>query len=348
MIFVRPPEKKKSALACGVAFSGVNALAVTLKKDEEGMIEFVHSAAERCADFTLSKDWATGFAVERALGAIRRVSKHVPTFAAYPEEYSFRVLGFTPSTGAGLEEGVHAEVLKHAPLSESDVLYDYTPLVQTSEGVSFIAPALSAPHAKILCAPFEKSKLDLVALDLESEALSAALIAPRSHAAYVLLHIEEDKTVLALVHNNVVLSSRSVGFGSSIIRNAMKETFDVSDEDIRFVLESGQLALVPDSELYTIFTTGVRLVTDEIKEMTIEYGSFDGAHPIAGVLMSGSGAYLARDFTDFFALGLRLPVKHADVWKNITIKGDSLPPIPFKQSLEYAVPIGMALLGLKK
>ncbi len=167
---------------------------------------------------------------------------------------------------------------------------------------------------KVYVDTFESAGITPVSFDIESQAIARALILPGDTRTQLILNIQETKTGLYVVEDEVVQFSSTPTLGSQ-----KNETGYVDLANLKLEIR----------KLFSFWKT--HLDKQGIPQRKIER-----------VLLVGEGAS-QEDFVTELMSGIDAPYALADVWANAFSIKKHLPEVPFETSLSYGAAIGAAL-----
>ncbi len=177
-----------------------------------------------------------------------------------------------------------------------------------------------------------------ISFEVESKMVAQSVIQKNDKRAYIIVNVKDDSTVLSLVSEGIVRFSSSVAVGTNLIEESLAKinTEKKSDESDSFY------------SLLNIFS----IVKDEVEKFIDYSKSKSGTESflpekIEKIILCGKSASLPG-FATHLGQHIDIQVVFANVWTNVFNLDNRLPSIPFKNSLDFATPIGLAMPYLRK
>ncbi len=154
-------------------------------------------------------------------------------------------------------------------------------------------------------------------------------------------------TRLAIIERGVVVFTATVDVGGDSLTAAIMKRFNVSREDAETMKDEKGFLMNPENmELVEALTATVSVLKEEIGKYLsyLESPSSAEKRKVARVIVCGGNANL-QGFPEYLGSALGLPVTYADVWSGAFSLDTYVPDMPFRESLEFAVPVGLAKRG---
>jgi len=237
--------------------------------------------------------------------------------ATLPEEKAYLfVAEFDKMPAEDLRDVIAFVIEENVPVTLAESIF-YFDVIKSSINTPKLKVAvyvLQEKDVKDYVDIFESSGITPVSFDIESQAIARALTLEGDTRTQLILNIQETKTGLYVVEDEIVQFSSTPTFG-----------FRKS--------EAGYTDLVNlKSELRKLFSFwNTRLDKQGIPQRKIER-----------ILLTGDGAS-KEEFVSELMSGIDAPYVLADVWANAFSIQKHLPEVPFETSLSYGAAIGAAL-----
>lgn len=310
--------------------------------------------------------------------AIRKVrgeqlkTKYV--IASLPEEKSFlQVIQMPRLSEEELKSAVIYEAENYIPVPIEQVYLDYqivSPLYNHLDHLDVFITALPRKTVDPYLSSLKLAGLEPIAFEIESQAISRALIKNEASSSPVLL-IDLGATRTSFI----IFSGHSLRFTSSIPVSArhftqiISKNLGVSSTEaeklkIKYGLEGKFKLEVKDKKTKTkrergkIFEALVPALVDLTEQIKrhLDYYQTHASHEhlppngktVSKILLCGGGANL-KGFTEFLSLDLKVSVKLGNPWVNILPrnKKEKIDLSP-EESLRYATALGLALRNIKE
>jgi hypothetical protein len=240
--------------------------------------------------------------------------------ASLPEEKSYLFTStLSDVTVEGLRDAVAFIIEENAPVTLADSVFDFE-VLDWNEEKSEVKVVVSVVSKKVVDAyseVFEAAGIMPVAFDIESQAISRAVVLEGDTRAQLIINLGEKKTGLYVVENGLVQFSLTPSLG---VRG---ESPYPDLNDLRTEVR----------KLFTFWNT--RLNKQGVPESKIER-----------VIVVGPGA-VNKDFITTLMTGIGVEYVWANVWTNVFSLKRSIPKLSFEESLSFAPAIGLALAQRK-
>lgn len=265
--------------------------------------------------------------------------------ASLPEErvYLFRTeLPYMDE--ADIRGAVRYKIQENVPISLNDAVFDYHFIKQPDPKDKKIELGVAVMSTNVVSAYVDvmhEAGLVPLKLRIESQAIAHAVIPSDDPRAYILVGIQEDKTILAIVSENVVQFSSTLPITGKQIVAAIQKNFNVDESEAR-IIRQGKEERDRD-QLFAALANSASVIRDEIQRLLNYWeGHGDPDHKqITKIMLSGSDALLG--FDDYLNQSVGIPAEVANVWVNILSLDKTVPVIPKHDSLDYASALGLAL-----
>lgn len=274
--------------------------------------------------------------------------------ASLPEEKAFlQVIQMPKMKENELKKAIRFEAENYVPLPVDKVYLDSEitePVVNSLDHIDALITALPQKTINPYIVALKRSGLKPVILEMESQAISRALIRDGIALKPVLLvDLGASSTRLS------IFSGHSLRFTSSVAFSGRRLTEAIADSRKISFQQAEKLKIKEGLNKQKILEPIIEEFIREIKKY-IEYYQNHSTHEhipstskeIEKIILSGGGANL-KGLSDFFSLKLKLPVELGNPWINILpspIK--ELPELPYSESLRYTTALGLALRGVPR
>ncbi|MDA1337364.1 MAG: type IV pilus assembly protein PilM [bacterium] len=278
-----------------------------------------------------------------------------------PEEQAFLQLIQLPKMKKEeLENAVRFEAENYVPHAIEKVYLDFhvvQPFHNHIDHIDVLLAALPKTMADSYLEVLKQAGLTVKVLEIESLAISRALIAKETSATPVLLvDFGATRTSFVIFSGHSLRFTASIPISSSQLTKSVARDLKLSEEKAEELKIIFGLEGQDDEQGKMVFDSLqpplVSLAT-EIKKHLSYYESHT-AHQHLGInqqrikriIVSGGGANL-KGFTKFLSTELEREVTLGNPWVNILETSlQELPPVSFGESLKYTAALGLALRGL--
>lgn len=254
--------------------------------------------------------------VKKALVYLRDLYKLTFVMATLPEE---RAYVFTTEIDKvpfdQLRDAVAFTIEENAPVTLDKSIFDFDIIGSTSgPKIKVAVTVVTYKGTALYTEVFESAGVSPISFEIESQAIARAVIPKGDERTYLIINLTPDKTGLYIAGEEVIQFTSTVPFGAREVDGAYPDIHDLKAE-IR--------------KIFAFWNT--RLDYQGIPIKKIEKVMFVGEESVK------------EDFISELMTDLSIEYSLADVWVNALSVEDSVPNIPFKESLGCAAAIGLSL-----
>jgi Tfp pilus assembly PilM family ATPase len=228
-----------------------------------------------------------------------------------PEEKAYLFTAKIPAVGEDeIKSAIESKMEENVPVSPSELTFDYKLFERPEKDL--IDVVVSALPIKIIDSYVDiatRSNLSLISLEIESQAVTRAIVPANNNNTSLIINFSKDKFGL------YVSTSRVVRFTSTI------QTRGESSNSPAFLMQEVK-------RLYTYWHTLKENVGKPERQ-------------ISQIYICGEGA--DDSLVSFVGTHSKTPTELANVWLNAFDINKNVPEIPFNDSLKYAGAIGLAI-----
>ena len=245
-----------------------------------------------------------------------------------------------------MNEAVRWEVARHIPFGLENVYIDWQPVdeghVPSSGRREVLVGAAQRKVVDPLLAVLQALKIDVAALELESQAIVRALISAelRSHQGLLIVDLGGTAT-------NVVIHDHGVmRFTASLQRGTRDLALLLTAEDAKMLSLPRQHGLPPKDvrRIAERLRAKQEELVMEIRGVVEFYNGIDAQHEVKEILLTGGGS----NFPGLDAVFLRffedVHVARGDPWVNILPDTkEKQSPLSLRESVHFTTALGLAL-----
>ncbi len=343
-----PPPKFLTMPAVGldisdkiIRFAGLRAGVRGLELDVFGEISFPPGAIEE--GFIKNKD-----VVVSALTTLRQKHNLRYVNVSLPEEKAYLFSIELPAMEIkDIRSALSFKIEENVPVKLADAIFDYY----------FIAPPIAGQPLKLGVAVTHtkvvQSYMDVVtdagltplSLQVESQAVARVAIPKQRHlpesSAHIVVAVRDTKTVFAIVASDTIRFSSTLAIGGQSIVESIKKSFSVDTAEAEKI-RNGKESRERD-ELFFSLINAASVIRDEVGRLLAYWESHgDPLSPtIVDIALTGGDTLLG--LTDYLSRSFDVPVRVANVWQNIHSLETMVPAMTYRESLDYAPALGLAL-----
>lgn len=300
---------------------------IRLRQDEKGWGE---------AKAVLAK-----FAAERGNPAVRVVVHEA-------EAYVFRTSVRTTDPRE-VRSAIESSLEENVPIPLSEAIFEYTAVrVDEKRGETIVA--VSVVSEKTLSAGvdlFRSAGLRPVSFETESRALSRSLFKEGDDQAHAVLSIDAHHSTVFIVQDGAVSFSSSIEVGAHDIDSAVAKTFELDLPAARELIRTKAFSHERDDmKLFDAMIPALSTLRDELNKVLAYWKTLDRKEPeieaVSDIVLAGSYS-LISGLAQYVSLTTKLPVVQGSAWTRVGVSPDSVPDLPYKESLDYGAVIGSLL-----
>ncbi len=202
--------------------------------------------------------------------------------------------------------GINLENLLEAPAS--DLVFDYAVMSEDEASHKVRVTVSSRAVIENYLEIFKTAGITVIGFELRAVALARSVIPKADTRMHMIVDCGEFETEISIVSDGAVLLSSAINKGMT--------------------------------------AHNFSLLKNEINKDYIEWHSRKenaaSGKKIEKIILSGSGAR-AAGLADYLSSNLKIKTELANVWGNINSFDNYIPPLAFKESLDYATVLGLAL-----
>ena len=227
--------------------------------------------------------------------------------ASLPEERMYLFKTEVPTNDENeIRQLIEFKLEENVPLSPSESIFFFDLIPNANTSKQHFASVSVAPQDIVnsYLEAIKKAGMTVIAFDIQPKAIARAIVPKGSLDTEMIVHIMNKSTGVYIVTGGVLCFTSTIPWGKENVENS---------NDLK-------------KELGRVY----------------EYWKDRGQSSIGRIVLSGSSA-LKDGLLSQIAPDPHIPVELAQVWRNAFSTDEYIPPIPFEESLDYAVAIGLSL-----
>lgn len=229
--------------------------------------------------------------------------------ASLPEEKAYLFTTKIPVVDHKYVRGViESKIEENVPLPAADLIFGYA-LMNPDDVKDHLEIVVSAFPIEIVNTYVEavgKADLSLISLEIESQAVARSLLPKHSEGSHIIVYFGKGKMGLYVESDAIIQFTSTVSTKGESLENP-----DFLVQEIKKLI--GYWHTVGNGE------------EKEIKSVII------------------SGEDFGESLAPYLSSHLKIPVSLGNIWTNVFDTTDTVPPIPFIESLRYAAAAGLAI-----
>ena len=283
----------------------------------------------------------------RLLKTIKEKEKINFVRVSLPEEQTYLFTLTLPKVSdQNIREMILFQMEEHIPLKAPDSVFDYNIISEDNRSIIVEVVATSQIIISKYLSVCDKAGLIPVSFEIEAQAIARAVVPSGDISPVVIVDFGDSTTGISISKDGRVFMTTTISIGGKDLTNMIAKSFSISFEEAEKMKH--KYGLNQGSEAQNIFPdilNGISVLRDEISKQCTFWNNRNGddtKEKISRIILCGGNANLAG-LADYLELSLKTKVENANVWVNILNTEESVPEMPFEESLGYATVIGLSL-----
>ncbi|MDP2593466.1 MAG: pilus assembly protein PilM [bacterium] len=249
-----------------------------------------------------------------------------------------------------IRSAVEFKLEENVPIEANKINFDFSVLAHPGrrDHEDVIVAAIPKKVVEVYESVFAGAGLFPIVFTVKSQSVSRSVVARGDKSAFLVIHVENQRTGLYVVSDELVQFTSSVSVGENQFKNLAAKKLSISLSEAEQLIDTqcyGDEKM--DKRLPAVLKEAVLDFTGEINKTLIYWNthkdnSGEQGKQIYNVIMCGKAA-LMKGVPELISHGIRLNVSVADVWQNAFSTSEFIPPISFFESQDFAAAIGTAL-----
>lgn len=248
------------------------------------------------------------------------------------------------------------KIEENVPLSSGEALFEYEIIEQESDSkelflnVSVIPKKIVSEYSEL----FNLAGLYPVSFEAESRMTALSIIPRDQKDTFMIMNIKDSSTVFSVVSRGVVCLTTTVLVGNYSIMESLSKSLNYGDKKLEklpdeFFYSNKAYSIDNFNSLLNILS----ILKDELEKFNSYWSKQDDQVKkdfpveINKIFVCGRSAALPG-FVEHITQNSHIQAVLSNVWENSFKLEETLPDIKFVDSLDYAIPIGLALSSYKK
>ena len=229
-----------------------------------------------------------------------------------PEEKEYLFTTTIPAVSKKeIRSTIEFKIEENIPLSADEVVFDYiiTNPINYKKNLDVIVSAIPTKIVEAYIEALKKAGISILSLETKSQAVTRAILTKSANGTFIVMHFGPNKAGLYVVND------RTVHFTSTIMfEGEPRNNISFLSNEIR-KLEAYWSSFKEEDDAGEKHIDQIIICGENIDEMTVPY----------------------------LSANQKIPVILGNVWANAFDLNNTVPPIPFMDSLKYAPAIGLAV-----
>ncbi len=271
-----------------------------------------------------------------------------------PEQHGYVVVVRIPKVQPKeIYNTLELQIEEYVPIPVEEAVFGYD-IVQggdTEDDLAFIELNVTVYPREILDeynSVFSGTGINPLRFEVEAHAVSRAVVPKGDKGTFMILDFGKTRTGITIASKEAVRFTSTVNVGGDTITRALARSFSISFDEAEILKkEKGFLIGKGDQNILLALMPTVSALKDEIGKhyqyWNTHTSSFGKKRPkIDHILLCGGLANLSG-LPEYLASNLHTDVQVANIFTNLNSFDNYIPSIDFKDSLQYAASVGLAL-----
>ncbi len=272
---------------------------------------------------------------------------NLPVCVSLPESKSFvRVIQLPLMRESEIETAVPVEAESFIPLPINQVYLDWQVLATKEDKLEILIIASPRSFVDGYLSIFDEAKLDVCAMEVESQSCHRALIPRKSQTTSLIVDIDSFRTSLIMIEKGSLQFTSSIPIAGSSFTDSIAKTLGVSGQKAELIKRTVGLANTPEyPNLRSSLDNLIKSLSAEIKNI-LKFHAEHSNNKIESLILAGGGAKaknLAEILKNEF-LNEQINVELGDPFINLSNLVS--PPLAKFEALNFTTAVGLALRNL--
>ena len=273
----------------------------------------------------------------------------LPVCVSLPESKSFvRVIQLPSMRESEIETAVPVEAESFIPLPINQVYLDWQILSTKADKLEILIIASPKNFVDGYLTILDEAKLDVSAMEVESQSCHRALIPKTSQVTNLLVDIDSFRTSLIMVENGNLQFTSSIPLAGNSFTEAIAKLLGVSGQKAELVKRTVGIANTSEyPNLRSSLDSLVKSLSAEIKNI-IKFHSEHSKNKVESLILAGGGAK-AKNLAEILNaefVSEQIKVELGDPFVNLP--NLTSPPMAKFDALNFTTAIGLALRNLEE
>jgi len=247
------------------------------------------------------------------------------------------------------------KIEENVPLKVDESIFEYEIVEDFFDKKELLLNVSVVPKSTIIeySEVFNLAGFYPISFETESKMVAYSTIERNNKGTFMVINIKDDSTVFSIVSDEVVCLTSTVSFGNHSIIESLSKISEFRDKKNDKILDDLLYLNQINNNIFDSLLNIFSVFKDEVEKFSGYWSSQNDksedifSQKIEKVIMCGKCSVLPG-FREYIEQSLGIEVTLANVWQNVFNLDSYLPELKFIDSLDYAVPVGLALISHKK
>ncbi len=236
---------------------------------------------------------------------------------------------------------------EHVPISPRDAFFDYQVIAEQDRSKSVSVVVYAKETIMNYYDACIQAGMTPLGFEVEAQAIARSTIPTGDQGTHMVIDFGKTRTGVGIVHCGHLLYTSTIDIGGGDLSKALRRVLgDVPESELTLLKNTeGLVTRQGNTQVYEILLSVVSGIKDEIATRLQYWHTREhdlDTRRIQSIILCGGSSNL-KGVTEYFTETLGIPTVRGDVWKNVTLHQQAVPPMEKRFSLGYATTIGLAL-----
>lgn len=346
-----PPPQFLKMPAVGLDISDESIHFVELKREKNGLVIKNYGKKDLPVDIVKSGYIKKEEELKKILSSLKKEFSSDFISVSLPEQHAYLLKLKLPKMKRNEIRGsIELQLEDNIPISPAEAVFDYEIINDKTYGKDTEVEIAAFPRTIIenYLSVFHDVALSPLAFEIEAHAISRSVIDVEDNGTTMIIDFGKTKTGLSIVSGGLTRFASTVEIGGSAITRAIENSLKVKREEAEKIKkEKGVFNRKENEELFLTIMSMVAVLKEEIRKHYVYWHTHKDQYgkkrpKIEKIVLCGGDSNL-KGLSGYLATNLKVDVTLANVMVNINSFDKYIPEINFKDSLQYAAAIGLAL-----
>lgn len=236
---------------------------------------------------------------------------------------------------------------ENVPVRSDEAIFDFDIINWGEKNLEVVVSVLPKKNVDQFINVFDEAGLIPLSLEVEAQAITRSVVPYNNNQTFMIVDFRNARTGISIISDGVVQLTSTIDVGGDDLVRAIEKHLGVSKKEAKKIKEErGFIKQDSKDDLFYAMMNSISVLKDEMNKYLFYWnGHKENSKKgklVKKIILCGENGAL-RGLDDYFSLSMKLGVEKANVWGNILSLEDFVPEMTFRESLEYATAIGLAM-----
>lgn len=263
-----------------------------------------------------------------------------------PEEQMYLfTLSLPLDSLSDLHEAILLQIEEYIPLHAYDTVFDFEVIAKKVDSVLVNVTAISKAIIDSYISVFNEASFLPLSFELEAQAIARSVVPFEEKKTVMIVDFGEARTGVSIASSGRVLFTTTLDIGGVTLTNMIAKNFNISfDQAEKMKRDYGIDSTEGQEDIFPIILNGISVLRDELNKHFLYWNTHkdNKENPIDHIILCGGDANLSS-LSEYLETSMKIKVKHANAWVNISDMKVRVPNMSYQESLGYTTVLGLAL-----